>query len=513
VAVRPGIWFRENARAYFGNAAATRDYRAQLRGNRALWLWGGYLAMLVLITGIIYFNTVMGGEAQDIAYIQFRLREFYTSVMTMLAIFVTLVTPAMTASSITIERQRKSLDLVFTAPVAPKYLLVGKMLSSYRYTWMLLMLALPITAVSVVMGGATWMDVLAGFIMLSAHALVFTAIGILLSTLSPNTVAAVVYTYLVVGVYSGLVTALAASFALPTYAGGGEMSWAASLTPFAVAYVAPAHTTLFGVAVPNWVFTVLFALLVSKLLLVAAASALTHHLTADTRSLRIHGLVYAFVITMLMVAGIAPLASRGAFNNTAEADFLRTIIPTVLCLFMTFLIPHLSCYSRHEGAKFRRDGFLSFRQAIIGKPSGALAYILMFILAAFGGGLAGAEITRARISHNMYLSAALYCLGFLALWWGVGRLVSALQDSLKTSRLLVLATMVLVLGAPIPVLSIYTAVNYDRMNSGLWKLLLLYPTGGPVPMASAWVYGLVTLAIALVLGLAGERYAARRAER
>jgi len=507
VALNPAGWLRENARTYFGNAAAVRDYRAQLRGNRALWLWGGYLGLLVLITSVIYSSTVRG-NVQDIALVQFQLREFYGSIITMLAVFVTLVTPAMTASAITIERQRKSLDLVFTAPVSPKYLLIGKMLSSYRYTWMLLVLALPITAVSVVMGGATWMDVLAAFIMLSAHALIFTSIGILLSTLSPNTVAAVVYTYLVVGLYSGVMSGIAAAYSISSFSGmgTGEVSWAATLTPFSVGFVAPTFTTLWGIAVPNWVFTVLFALTISKVLLVASASALTHFLSADTKSLRVHALVYAFLASTLMVGGTSGVTRAAAGSMTGrDADFARAFPVVMLSLILLFFVPHLTCYSSGEGVKFRPTGAFSFKEAIRGRTSGAGPFLLLFAALAFGGGALGSYFGANVVPGFFYWGAMIYILGMFTFWWAAGRLISSFGPTLKTARLLLVAVMVFLLGAPVPLLSIYEAatMNYGG-PSDAWRVLMLYPLGGPGAMETAAVYGTIFLVLGVLLAAYAE---------
>jgi len=51
------------------------------------------------------------------------------------------------------ERQHGPWILVFSAPVAPRYYLVGKTIAVYRYIWMLLILSLPVTAACVVLGG------------------------------------------------------------------------------------------------------------------------------------------------------------------------------------------------------------------------------------------------------------------------------------------------------------------------------------------------------------------------
>jgi hypothetical protein len=147
-----------------GNASSMRDFRVQLRGSRSVLLFGAYLLSLITIALLVYSSAIRNGTSVSIVEAQSSLQSFYATVIGLLGGMICLVTPALCATSILTERQRKSLDLVFSAPVSPKYYLVGKMLSSYRYIWMLLVLSLPVTAACVVLGGATWRDVLLGYL-------------------------------------------------------------------------------------------------------------------------------------------------------------------------------------------------------------------------------------------------------------------------------------------------------------------------------------------------------------
>ena len=109
-------WIRSNLACYFSNAATVRDFRVQLRGNRAILLWSFYLLVLIGFTMMVYSGT-SDVSSTSIVDAQRRLREFYQSIMILLAVMVNLITPALTAGAIVMERQRRSLDLVISAPV------------------------------------------------------------------------------------------------------------------------------------------------------------------------------------------------------------------------------------------------------------------------------------------------------------------------------------------------------------------------------------------------------------
>lgn len=105
-------WLSRNIAVYVDNPTATRDFRAQLRGNKAIALWSLYLFVMMGFTLINYYTISQSGSL-SVTDIQFRLRSFYESSMYMLAAAICLITPSLTAGSIVVERQRKSLDLLF----------------------------------------------------------------------------------------------------------------------------------------------------------------------------------------------------------------------------------------------------------------------------------------------------------------------------------------------------------------------------------------------------------------
>ena len=141
-------WIAEQKRVYFGNASSVRDYRAQLRGSRPVLLWSIYLGILILFVLLAYANIVAQGT-QSVTVVQSQLKQFYKSILWMLEVMVALIAPVVVTMSIQSEVQRKSIDLVTTSPVSPKYFLVGKVLSGYRYVVMLIFLSLPVWAAAV----------------------------------------------------------------------------------------------------------------------------------------------------------------------------------------------------------------------------------------------------------------------------------------------------------------------------------------------------------------------------
>lgn len=106
-----------------GNPVIGRELRVRVRVGRAYLLQAFYLAFLILIVALAYQAAI--GDNPDLrnpVRVQEALVEFYRIVMSMLVALIALIAPALTANAITLERERKTMDLLLatplTAPVA-----------------------------------------------------------------------------------------------------------------------------------------------------------------------------------------------------------------------------------------------------------------------------------------------------------------------------------------------------------------------------------------------------------
>lgn len=206
-----GSWVAEQRRVYFDNAGTVREFRTQLRGLKAPVLLGAYVGLLVLVASLGYWGmTAFGGRS--VASLQRDLSGFYGTVTVMLEFLVGLVAPVLAASSIIGEYQRQSIDLLFSSPMSPKYFLVGKVLASYRFVLLLLSLSIPISAMCVVMGGSTWQDVLASYVLISLHGLIYMAISVPIAVMTARPVTTVLWSYLAGFIYFVFFMAIGSAF-------------------------------------------------------------------------------------------------------------------------------------------------------------------------------------------------------------------------------------------------------------------------------------------------------------
>ena len=298
-------WLQQLKRTYIGNATATRDMRVQLRGSRAAIMFTVYLAIMGFVLLMVYSSSIGDGMGRSLATAQSMLQNFYYQTLTALGVVITLAAPSMGAFAIVTEKQRRSLDLVFSAPTEPKYYLVGKLISSFRYVWLLLVLSLPFCAISVTLGGTTWGQLFITFLLFSFYGLVCVSIGLLMSTLCSKVLPAIIWTYLAVGCYwvaIGGSVGISAAVSGPFF----KVNPFSSLCPVAFPFVADQTWPIFGYEVPTWIFSVVLHLLVVKLIILAAGSLLAPGSSREIRSLRIHGIVYSAALSFLTSSSIEP---------------------------------------------------------------------------------------------------------------------------------------------------------------------------------------------------------------
>jgi ABC-type transport system involved in multi-copper enzyme maturation permease subunit len=201
---------RRSAVREFGSSVATimvKELRSRMRGRRAFIVLTVYLGILALITYGVYVvvepnaqgitGPVFGGGGQANASALIG-----QSIFTLLSIFqlilVCFIAPAFTAGQISMEREKQTLDLLISTPMRPAAIVIGKLAAALAFVVLMIVAAIPITAIVLMYGGASVEDIVRQQVVLLATALVLGAIGLFYSALIKRTQAATVLTYITV---------------------------------------------------------------------------------------------------------------------------------------------------------------------------------------------------------------------------------------------------------------------------------------------------------------------------
>jgi|GEM_PF-5519927 len=421
-------WLSEQRRVYFGNANSVKEYRIQLRSTKTVWYWGIYLGILVLVALANYGSIGARSGGESAASVQMALTTYYQLVTGFVHAAILLIAPMMAASAIVSEYELRSIELVQCSPVSTKYFFVGKFVSCMRQILLLLFLALPIAAVGVTLGGASWPQILEQFAYIGMQAAIFAAIAMPLAVVSQSIVRAV---SAVVGLGFAFTAISSILVGIMFATGGSTFPAVTGLIPFLSAVSIGQVTQIGSMAVPNWLVALVIAGLLVKVILLGAGSAMTRVGSKETVSLRIHGLLLTAFFATLIGIGFSLMPLVGVTGSTR----IRTIY-MFLCLPMLLGFAQILAVTGHgrlEERKFFADRLFDLRDTFRGRPSGAIGYSIL-VTAVVSCGVAIPMIMQGLVTVPEALMATVWNFGLACFTFGICWLTSTFFDQASPAR-------------------------------------------------------------------------------
>lgn len=177
----------------------------RMRSARTPLLITLYSLLLALLAYFTVYGRFMGATV-TLGDMRLSVDGYAYMIMLQFALLV-LVAPAMTASSISGERERQTLDLLLVTNTGAVKLVLGKLLESFGFLALMVMCSLPMLSLVLITGGATFAQVLVSVAFLLLTALAALSVGLVCSSLFQRTVTATVMSYLSVFAL-GIVTLL-----------------------------------------------------------------------------------------------------------------------------------------------------------------------------------------------------------------------------------------------------------------------------------------------------------------
>ncbi len=531
-------------RAFADNPIVLRDLRATMRGTRAFWFQAVYLGLLGVLavtgyaisTGQNLLGSIAVGDygprTFGIVDAQRQLQQFYYFIFLTLAGLITLIAPALTATSVSDERQRQSLDLLITTPLSATEMLVGKLMSSLAFLGLLLALSLPASALCVMLGGATIGDMLRVYALLAVDAVVLAAVGLYFSCACKNSLHAVIWTYVSVIAFVGITFVV--GFLVGTNGNTSSvsdifpMAAVGLLSPFAAVMPAAGRNIVLGpVAIPAAVAMLPAAFLAVRLLLTAAAYRFGTFGGESGHSLRKQVLLTTGIV---MLAFDYSIASKGGmlayYFYTSDSDSVSpdrdSMIIGAMWMFLVGLfalalpfLPGLFVPVRAEDAPpgdaqaARDNGYFSPGAMLLPRHAGALPYFYAWLGVAVICLATGTFAGAGRYDHRTLqavLAGAVYVAGAGTLAWGLSRLAARFIRAASSARALAFGLFVLFNALPALPLSLI------QMNADDKPAIFMAWLGGPflyepfrdMGMISILVSGSTALLIGLVVGIVSK---------
>ena len=188
------------------NPGYKRELTVSSRSIRMALILLIFNSVLAIVALFNMFTVVE--QVKVTAEIQYsRFLELYTFVSSIEFLMLMFIMPALTASSISGERERQTLELMLTTTMKPKEIILGKFWSALTTMLILAISALPVQSLVFVYGGITIADMMILFLCYGIVALFTGGIGMFYSSLLKRSTVATVCTYvtivlLVAGTYA-----------------------------------------------------------------------------------------------------------------------------------------------------------------------------------------------------------------------------------------------------------------------------------------------------------------------
>lgn len=179
---------------FLANPVLSRELRGRIRGNRPLIILVIYLLINGAVTFLVYAaaaSSFSGGLSDPEAGRSIGKGIFLT-VMTATLVQVCVITPSLTAGSISGEKERQTYDLLITTLLSPIQIALGKLVSATVFAMLLIFAALPMAGLAFLFGGVSGTELLIGISGLAATAICYATIGLFWSTIMRTTLAATV---------------------------------------------------------------------------------------------------------------------------------------------------------------------------------------------------------------------------------------------------------------------------------------------------------------------------------
>lgn len=183
------------------NPILEKDLKTKMRGWRTPVLLSLYLLLLALVLYLFFIanNQMLNQYGNSTFNPRIAVNAYNTIALFQFALLM-LIVPALTATAISGERERQTLDLMLCSGISTWSVIMGKLVVSIAHIMFLVVASLPVLGMVFLFGGITFGEIMLLFLFYFITALMAASLGIFLSTLFRKNVTAIITSYICLGV-------------------------------------------------------------------------------------------------------------------------------------------------------------------------------------------------------------------------------------------------------------------------------------------------------------------------
>jgi ABC-type transport system involved in multi-copper enzyme maturation permease subunit len=371
------------------NPVLVKEFRTRMRGGKAYGVLLGYTLLLTLLIGIAYVQWVASLQSSGgtfTARAGFEAGQvFYRTLFVAQALMIALITPAITAGAITLEREQRTYEMVTLTLLRSRDIVAGKLTAATAFVALLLTSSLPLVSLSFLLGGVSPGELFFTYLALGVSAFLFGAIGIFWSAAIRGTAAATVVTY-----------ASVLGFFLFTYMVSMFPAWGTprsddapfrSLNVIGAVFNSVSAEVFFRTHLPSWLTAVMLNLMLALLMANLSMGRLEHFDDARPVPVRLLATGLWAVFLLLLFGNVMGRATTLGFT-ASEANQLVAMLTLIGLALLLLVLPLFATGEPRLSPLAYLRGMLPHRILAGDMPAGVpligLWLLLPFALVAIG---------------------------------------------------------------------------------------------------------------------------------
>lgn len=179
------------------NPIVIKELRSRMRGSRAFITLTAVLLLLGAISYLMYRMVMVQLQYSSAPASPQIGQSLFSGLAFLELMMICAITPAVTASSISSEKEKLTYEMLMATPLRPASILWGKLLSALSYVFILIFAAIPLFSLVFTFGGVTMRDMGKALLVLLVIAAMLGVIGLFFSALLGRSGRATVVSYVV----------------------------------------------------------------------------------------------------------------------------------------------------------------------------------------------------------------------------------------------------------------------------------------------------------------------------
>lgn len=180
-------------------------------------------AVLLFSVFMIVFHNEVGGVDRTRADILSSGKTIFMILVNLQILGIVIFLPGMVAGAIPMERERGALELLLITRMSPMAIILQKLISRILPMLTFLMLALPLMAMTMTLGGVSWLDLLDAAVLLILICVQVAVLSMIFSAACQTTMMSIILTYITIFMV-GMTCLPCLGFAVVGYGFGGGTS-------------------------------------------------------------------------------------------------------------------------------------------------------------------------------------------------------------------------------------------------------------------------------------------------